>query len=151
MRQARRHAAHAGASPLPAIAGPATFEPMPANGERAPLAAAGLARHAARVPADAAEKGVAIAARSGPPGLTITVSAERLSAPDLFLEWPVAAGQRRPDLPKPAVRLSGDGREAEFRVSVHPPLVRPGTRLSVTVTDGAAAVEALVTVESGEP
>jgi suppressor for copper-sensitivity B len=115
-------------------------------------AAAEIARHAARVPASAAEKGVAIAARSGPAGLTVTVSGpERLAEPDLFLEWPVAAGQRRPDLPKPAVTLSGDGREAEFRVSVHAPLVRPGTRLTVTVTDGAAAVEAAVTVEPAQP
>jgi suppressor for copper-sensitivity B len=116
-------------------------------------AAAAIARHAARVPASAAEKGVAIAARSGPGGLTVTVrTPEPLAAPDLFLEWPLAAGQRRPDLPKPAVTLSGDGREAEFRLSVHAPLVRPGTRLTVTVTDGAAdAVEAAVTVEPAGP
>lgn len=115
-------------------------------------AAAEIARHAARVPVSAAEKGVAIAARSGARGLSVIVSGpERLVAPDLFLEWPLAAGQRRPDLPKPVVTLSGDGRRAEFRLSVHAPLVRPGTTLTVTVTDGSAAVEAAVTVEPGEP
>jgi suppressor for copper-sensitivity B len=114
-------------------------------------AAEQIARHAARVPARAEESGVAVAARSGPDGLTVT--ARRFMpfvSPDLFLEWPVAPGHRRPDLPKPVVTLSDGGREAEFRIRVHAPLVRPGARLRATVVDADDAVEAEVTVEPAE-
>ncbi len=115
---------------------------------RVTSAAADVARHASRSPAQAASHGVAIRALAGPGGLVVIATGrEAFSAPDLFVEWPLSPGQRRPDLARPALTLAEQGKEAIFRLGVHPPLVRPGTRLTVTLVDGPAAVEAEVTVE----
>jgi suppressor for copper-sensitivity B len=111
-------------------------------------AAAPIAHALARVPARAEASGVAVLARSGPEGLAVTArSAAPFVAPDLFLEWQVGPGRRRPDLPKPAVTLHNGGREAEFRLPIQAVLLPPGTRLAVTIADADAAFEAEVTVE----
>lgn len=120
-----------------------------ASGPAVPTSVAGeISRHAARVPAEAETIGISIGASTGPQGLTVTARGrDPFRSPDVFVEWPVAAGQRRPDLPKPELALAEHGREARFRIGVHAPLVPPGTQIRVTVTDGASAVEAMVTVE----
>jgi len=124
---------------------------LPAGAAAPTEAAAEIARHARRVPVDAAEAGVAITARRKPGGVTVIArSPEPLVAPDLFLEWPVEPGHRRPELPVPSVTLGEGGREARFSVVVRPPLVRAGTPLAVTVTDGARAFAAAVLVEEGD-
>jgi len=124
---------------------------LPAGAAAPTEAAAEIARHAARLPVDAAEAGVAITARRKPGGVTVIArSPEPLVAPDLFLEWPVEPGHRRPELPVPSVTLGEGGREARFSVVVRPPLVRAGTPLAVTVTDGARAFAAAVLVEEGD-
>lgn len=122
-------------------------------GEARPTsAAAEIARHAARVPAPAERHGVAIEARASSEGLVITArGAEPFVAPDLFVEWPLPPGQRRPDLPKPTLTLTDGAREARFRLGVHAPLIRPGTALTVTLIDGARALEAVVTVAPAWP
>lgn len=125
---------------------------LPAGEGRPTAAAAEIARHAARVPAPAERHGVAIEAHAGAEGLVVTArGADPFLAPDLFVEWPLAAGQRRPDLPRPTVTLTDGGREASFRLRVHAPLIRPGTLLTVTLTDGARALEAVVTVAPAGP
>jgi suppressor for copper-sensitivity B len=111
-------------------------------------AAAAIAAARAALPRPAAEAGVSLRAFATPGGLTVLAHGKAgFSAPDLFLEWQTAPGQRRPDLPRPALTLADAGREARFDLTVHPPLVRPGTVLTVTLADAAGAVEAAVTVE----
>lgn len=112
-------------------------------------AAAAIAAARAALPRPAAEAGVSLRAFAAPGGLTVIAHGEGgFSAPDLFLEWQTAPGQRRPDLPRPRLTLADAGREARFDLTVHPPLVRPGTVLTVTLADAAGAVEAAVMVES---
>lgn len=122
-------------------------------GAAAPTAEAGLiaAAHAA-LPGEAAAHGLSLSARAEPGGLLVVVrGATRFTAPDLFLEWSLAPGQRRPDLPPPVVTLADGGREARFAITVHPPLVRPGTVLRVTVTDAGRAAEGSVTIAPAAP
>lgn len=125
---------------------------LAAGAARTTTAAAEIDRHASRLPAPAAARGLTIRAIAEPQGLAVIAEArEAFAAPDLFLEWQIAPGHRRPDLPRPALSLAEGGREATFRFGVHPPLVRPGTPLRVTLVDGTAAVEAEVTVEPPLP
>jgi suppressor for copper-sensitivity B len=110
-------------------------------------AAAAIAAARAALPAPAAEAGVAIEATATPGGLSVVARREAgFSDPDLFLEWPTAPGQRRPNLPAPRVTLAEGGREARFDVTTHPPLARPGTVLTVTLADAALSVETAVTI-----
>lgn len=125
---------------------------LPAGGAGPTAEAPMIAAARARVPGDAAAHGLALAARAEPGGLSVIArGAAPFTAPDLFLEWPLAPGQRRPDLPRPTVTLSDGGREAHFAITVHPPLVRPGTVLRVTVTDGDRAAEGSVTIAPAAP
>jgi suppressor for copper-sensitivity B len=111
-------------------------------------AATDIAAARAALPQPAAEAGVTLRAVATPGGLAVLAQREAgFSAPDLFLEWMIAPGQRRPDLPRPRLTLADDGREARFDITLHPPLVRPGTVLTVTLADAAGAVEAAVMVE----
>jgi suppressor for copper-sensitivity B len=125
---------------------------LPAGAAR-PTAEAGLiaASHAA-LPGEAAAQGLSLTARAEPWGLLVVVrAAAPFTAPDLFLEWSLAPGQRRPDLPPPVVTLADGGREARFAITVHPPLVRPGTVLRATVTDAGLAAEGSVTIAPAGP
>ncbi|WP_291297544.1 protein-disulfide reductase DsbD domain-containing protein [Elioraea sp.] len=135
------------------IPGEATLSLDLPAGAPAPTAEAALiALSHTRLPGDAASRGLALSARSEPRGLSVIVrGAAPFAAPDLFLEWPLAPGQRRPDLPRPVVTLADGGREAHFAITVHPPLVRPGTVLRVTVTDGDRAAEGSVTIAPAVP
>jgi suppressor for copper-sensitivity B len=111
-------------------------------------AAAAIAAARAALPRPAAEAGVSLHAVAVPGGLSVIAErAGGFSAPDLFLEWQTAPGQRRPDLPRPQVTVADGGREARFDLTLHPPLVRPGTVLTVTLTDATGAVEAAVVVQ----
>jgi suppressor for copper-sensitivity B len=121
---------------------------LPAGPARETSATASIAAARAALPKPASEAGVSLRAIAAPGGLSVLARGqEAFSAPDLFLEWQTAPGQRRPDLPRPRLTLADDGREARFDITVHPPLVRPGTVLTVTLADAGGAVEAAVTVE----
>jgi suppressor for copper-sensitivity B len=114
---------------------------------RETAATAAIAAAIAALPAPAAEAGVEIEATATPGGLSVVARREAgFSDPDLFLEWPTAPGQRRPDLPRPRVTLAEGGREARFDVTTHPPLARPGTVLTVTLADATVVVEAAVMI-----
>jgi suppressor for copper-sensitivity B len=124
---------------LDLAAGPATASP----------AAAALERHRARVPATPEAAGITLKAVSTPGGvMVIAKGSSAFAAPDLFLEWTEPGPYRRPALPRPSVALADAAREAIFRVTVHPPMVRPGTSLTVTVTDGPRAVESSLVVQA---
>lgn len=122
---------------------------LAAGPAHATSAAEALAAARAALPKPAAEAGIALHAVAAPWGLSVVAHGARaFSAPDLFVEWQVAPGQRRPDLPRPRLALADEGREARFDITVHPPLVRPGTVLTVTLADAHGAVEAAVTVQA---
>lgn len=121
---------------------------LPAGPAAATSAAPTIAAARSALPRPASAAGVEIRAIAAPGGLVVQArSATAFSAPDLFLEWPISPGQRRPDLPRPRLSLAEGGHAATFDLTLHPPLVRPGTVLTVTLTDPGRAVEASVTVE----
>jgi suppressor for copper-sensitivity B len=121
---------------------------LPAGPAQDTAAVAPLAAARAALPKPASEAGVTLRAVAAPGGLRVIARGEEaFSAPDVFLEWQTAPGQRRPDLPRPHLSLADEGREARFDITLHPPLVRPGTVLTVTLADAKGAVEAAVTVE----
>ena len=134
---------------------------VPAGTARASGFAHAIDQFAARVPGDGSGAGLAIerAMWSGGPEPAITVAATAAAPfghPDVFVEGPVPAGV---SFGKPDVTLSDGGRRAVLRLparfedpkaAANAPSYA-GSPVTLTLVDGARAMEKAVTLEAGLP